>query len=127
MELNSSNILKNFGGLDKNNLIELFQLNNDNLFQIKKSLYYDINNMITFLENHKNELCVLSLNIKSIRSKFPQLQSLLRILSNKSYCFDAICIQETWLNENDNYHFFNSETGAFELCPCREFRVKQIK
>ena len=105
--LNTTDILNNYGGTINNNLININNLNDDNsILQINESRYYDIEGLKHFLSCHKDELFILSLNIQSIRSKFPQLQMILFELARDSYTPDLICLQETWLPDEDNINLF---------------------
>ena len=52
-------------------------------------------------------LSILSLNIQSLSSKFSELQTIVNHLISQSCQFDVICLQETWLSENDNYNLYN--------------------
>ena len=60
-----------------------------------------------------NNITVLSVNIQSLNSKFNQLLGLIEILQDKSLNFDVICLQESWLSEDDNYNLFN--IGGYNL------------
>ena len=123
--LNANVILQNFGGSNANNIIDIFQLNDiDNIIQVKKSLYYDIDSLINFLKTHSTELTILSLNIQSLNSKFSQLQSLLKILSDHSCFFSVICFQESWLSTNDNYGLYKLD--GYKMFK-KDFEIKLSK
>ena len=103
--LSTSDILMNYGGLHANNLLSL--LDSENVFSVKQSLYHNIKKLESFLRLHNDDFCILSMNIQSIRAKFPELQVILQGLRNKSLYFDCLCLQETWLNSESNYYLFN--------------------
>ena len=63
--------------------------------------------MINFLNEHNNDITIFSVNIQSLNSKFNELQGLIKHLEDKSQHFDIICLQESWLSEDDNYDIFN--------------------
>ena len=108
--LNTHDILSKYGGTLTNNLQNIIISNEDShkdVFNSKSSLYYDIGTVEHFLVNHKDKFCLLSMNVQSLRAKFDQLQSILQNLKHKSLFFDCVCLQETWLSENDNYSLFN--------------------
>ena len=109
--LNTLDILNKYGNTEENNFIEIGNLINKNEISlgIKPSLYYDLDGMKSYLKLHKNEINILSLNIQSINSKFSELCCILQSLKNDSCFFDIICVQETWLNQLDNYNLFNIE------------------
>ena len=62
--------------------------------------------MTNFLTYHKNNISVLSWNIQSLNSKFNEFTGLIQLLEDKSLHFDVICLQESWLSEEDNYNLF---------------------
>ena len=63
--------------------------------------------MVNFLKKQMTGLSILSLNIQSLSSKFSELQTIVNHLISQSCQFDVICLQETWLSENDNYNLYN--------------------
>ena len=108
--LDANDILKNYGGLLNNDLSYISSINNDdtlnNTLPSKNSLYYDMDGMVNFLECRRNYFSVLSLNIQSLNSKFNELVGFIQILNNKSLHFDVICLQESWLSDEDDYKMF---------------------
>jgi hypothetical protein len=102
MMLDPNDLLKEFGGMDKNNLLSI--LNNQNLnhqdeiLQFKQSNYYDFDGTRSFLEAHHGELTILSLNAQSINAKIDEISIFLNFLHLKKLSFDIICIQESWLS-----------------------------
>ena len=57
--LNTAEILNNYGGEIRNNLIALSNLNDDeadNIMSTKKSLYYDLDGMIKFLKTNSENI-----------------------------------------------------------------------
>ena len=56
----------------------------------------------------KDKFTVLSLNSQSLHAKFNKLEILIHELREINFEFSAICIQETWLDDN-------SDTGPFQL------------
>ena len=53
-------------------------------------------------EDNKHNLSVLSSNIQSIHSKLSELEAFVDKLSKPNFKFNIICLQESWLSENDD-------------------------
>ena len=53
-----------------------------------------------------NSFTMLSLNTQSLHAKFAKLILLLEVLGAKNLEFSAICIQETWLDNNSDLSLF---------------------
>ena len=115
--LNASNILNNFGGLQDNDLVQIANLNDDDNGDesrlIKQSQYYDIDGMSDFLSTNTNNISVISWNIQSLNSKFNEIAGLIHHLEDQSLHFDVICLQESWLSEEDNYNLFKIDNYTF--------------
>ena len=114
MVLNSSvsDILKNFGGINRNNLNELLQNPEDldNAISIvSESPYIDPNNVTDYLKSFTEHFSVLGINIQCLNAKFDKLKSLIDELAINNVVFSAICLQETWI-EGDN-----PDVSLFEL------------
>ena len=75
---------------------------------VQHSPYYDLDKVIPVLKNNKNGFTILSTNIQSIQSKINEFKIFIDRLKQHDCFFSAICIQETWLTENDC-------TSEFEL------------
>ena len=99
----ASNILRYRGGLNKNNLLEIFK-NIENYEEMlsccSQSPYIDINNVCQYFESHKDDFTVLDFNIQSLNAKFDMFVSFLDELSSSGFYFSAICLQETWIKSN---------------------------
>ena len=86
---------------------------NDENFEIPyigHSAYIDTSELTKYLEDHKNEFTVLSLNIQSIIAKFNSLYALLVELAEKELYFSAICLQESWLAVNSDVSILDIPT-----------------
>ena len=70
---------------------------------INHSHYFDHDSAIKLLKEHTNNFIIFSTNIASIRSKFYELTIFVDELKQNSVKFGAICLQETWLADDDNY------------------------
>ena len=69
---------------------------------IRRSSYYDADMFSVLAEENKHSLSVLSSNIQSIHSKFSELDAFVDELSTLNFKFSIICLQESWLSENDD-------------------------
>ena len=85
--LKESFILNNFGGVQRNSLEHILQLDHgkedyteDSMTEdptlIKMSPYYSFDGFVTMLEQEKNNFIILSINIQSIRAKYDNLSIL---------------------------------------------------
>ena len=75
---------------------------------LKHSSYYDTKSCSSFLKDKVNSFTVLSFNTASILSKFDQVDIFLNELSVTCHPpISAICVQETWLSEEDDSSLFN--------------------
>ena len=107
------NVLRNFGGAVENNLNHILGNLSDtseDLAIFTHSSYIDMSQVEDKLTSSKDKFTVFSLNTQSIHAKFNYLYPLLLDLCNKNLGFSAICLQETWLSEDDNtsiYHIPN--------------------
>ena len=107
------NVLRNFGGAVENNLNHVLGNLSDtseDLAIFTYSSYIDTSQLEDKLTSSKDKFTVFSLNTQSIHAKFNYLYPLFLDLCNKDLGFSAICLQETWLSEDDNtsiYHIPN--------------------
>ena len=105
-------ILKHIGGVNRHNLNELLSHPEDldNAISIvSDSPYISTNNLTTYLKSHTHNFSVLDLNIQSINAKFDEFKLLMDELANENFSFSAICLQETWLDQD------LSDLSLFEL------------
>ena len=117
--MNSSNesnneILKEFGGLNPNSLLEILnqsqdQDQNQNAEDdendpkiLKSSNYTDLDSIDAFVKKNRNSFTIFSVNIECLSSKFNELVNLIKYLKEiHKFHFSAICLQECWLDEDD--------------------------
>ncbi len=104
------------GGVEKNSLIHILEPDidaDDNQHDepdiIHHSPYYDFEKLTPILAKHKKSFSIFSTNIQSIKSKFAQFCIFLKTLSKLDFAFSVICIQESWLSDNDDYSQFQLE------------------
>ena len=117
-----NDILNKHGGLEKNSLIHVLGKNpEDDLLingepqTLEHSKYIDHDVLLDILTEKQNIFKILSLNCQSLRSKFNSLLLLIRYIEeNLSDCnFDAICLQETWFDDNTDTSYYAIE--GYEL------------
>ena len=92
----------NIGEVPQNslsNIIENIDIDNEEPQLFQHSPYMDTDMLINILKTKINTFKCMSLNIQSLYAKFDQLQIYLQTLAQSNCSFDAICIQETWLNK----------------------------
>ena len=76
-------------------------------------LYYDNNKFIDTLKKKNDSFNVLSLNCQSLNAKFSQLQVYIELLKQNNVLISAICLQETWLSEQDDCSLLQLEDYNF--------------
>ena len=112
MSINSEDFLRHKGGLSKNDLTKVLNLdNNGNLIKLK-SEYYSVDELCCFLDKHHNKLTLLSLNINSLNSRYDELCILVDTLAKSNVQIFLICIQEAriQLNADINHLKLNNYT-----------------
>ena len=73
----SADVLNPYGGTQVNNLINILRSNDDSdIATLKCSPYMDLNTVKSHLQNNRNNFTVFTLNVKSLNSKFSEIQSL---------------------------------------------------
>ena len=105
----SSEVLGHVGGFEKNNLdaiLKLLDQNEEQEHSYPPSYYVDIDEFISKIPQNEATFPILTLNIQCLSAKFDNLCAFLHELSNHSFFFGAICIQETWLPGNFDYDLF---------------------
>ena len=104
-----NDFLEQYEGTDVNNLINTLRLNDDNneIATLKYSPYMDLNTIKKHLHENENLFTVFSLNAECINAKFAELHVLIDDLNAEHCTFCAICIQETWLNDNDDASMYS--------------------
>ncbi len=117
-------ILNNvIGGFDNNCLNNVLQLDDgyneaEEIIQVQvinHSAYYDNDILVPKLLSMKDNFTILSTNMECINDKHNELEIFVHELREKGFGFSAICIQESWLSNEDNYAPLNI-TG-YDLIP----------
>ena len=102
-------ILDNYGGEKLNSLLNIANADDEDDNEIKTmqpSPYYALNDFVTHMNCSKHNFTILSLNIQSINAKFNNLIALVDIINKKDSKISAICLQESWIGENDDLSTF---------------------
>ena len=103
------NILSNFGGLEANSFLKVLGIDNEENNEINitnPSPYYSLEQFVDYIHTLKDKFVVLSLNIQSINAKFDNFTILIDVINKQNSLIDAICLQETWLDEHDDLSIF---------------------
>ena len=99
--------LKHHGGLEKNSLDRVLRQHSNeesiDLHTFTSSSYYDHNLFNKLIQAHKQQFSFMSSNIQSINAKIDELKAFVIEMEQLNFQSDAICFQETWLDELDNY------------------------
>ena len=96
----ADDLLKNIGGVNRNDLNSILKNNNENdesFESYNESNYYDIDTLSKLLQKDCQKFNTISLNIESLNAKFTQLNVFLESLYKHKCQIDAILLQETWL------------------------------
>ncbi len=101
--------MKHLGGVASNSLTHILQLNNTDSIDefppqiIPTSSYYDCENFISLIKStNSSNFCAFSSNIQSVNAKFSELHAFIVDLESSNFNFGVICLQESWLNANDD-------------------------
>ena len=101
----TENVLKQHGGIVANDLSHLLASSSEDYEPrfINHSLYYSTHDMPSFVKSQNNHFTLLSLNAQSINAKISKLQLLIHQLNLQNIRIDAIAIQESWLQFDDDH------------------------
>ena len=109
----NNTILRNYGGLNNNNLLSIIQEDNetemDHSLLYKPSNYFTQEQLTTMSKNFTQHFSVLTLNCQSINAKFDTIVLLVDQLRQNNFEFSAICLQETWLENDSDLSIFQIE------------------
>ena len=105
------NVLSYIGGIRNNDLSNILDTNefdsNDELQTTCRSSYYDSDNFDKLTTTTNKCFSILTTNIQSLNSKFSKLEAFVDVLSKNNFKFSVICLQETWLSDNDDLCLFS--------------------
>ena len=105
-------ILRNFGGTQSNSLTHIVQEEHsdiDDSCRFVQSNYYTHDDFVTTAANFMEHFSVLTLNCQSLNAKFDSLTLLIEELREQNFQFSAICLQETWLDNDTDLSLFQIE------------------
>ena len=114
-ELFNESILRNFGGIESNNFLNLldnFQTDSDSFLNINLSSYYStecLSNTLGYELQSESLFIVLCLNCQSLNSNFDRIQILMEELKQHNIIVSALCLQETWMDDDTDLSLFNLE------------------
>ena len=98
--------LKHHGGLEKNSLDRILRQHCNeesiDLHTFTSSSYYDHNLFNKLIQAHKQQFSIMSSNIQSINAKIDELKAFVIEMEQLNFQFDAICLQETWLDDTQD-------------------------
>ena len=102
---------KNYDGFSLVNLLnEELDFDEDEApILFKHSTYYDNDSFINAMKLKKDSFIVISLNCQSLRAKFNQLKVYLELFQRNNISISAICLQETWLSDQDDVSLLQLE------------------
>ena len=103
-QLEESEVLKNFGGVNRNNLSNLLA-SDDFDCDIDLSSYspYVIQeNVPDYIGDAKNNFSIFSLNCQSINAKYDKIKVVLEDFCSKKVQFSVLNFQESWLKSDPN-------------------------
>ena len=83
------------------------------------SSYYDHNLFNKLIQAHKQQFSIMSSNIQSINAKIDELKAFVIEMEQLNFQFDAICLQETWLDDTQ-------DTSSIQLDNLHMYHTKQI-
>ena len=119
----TDDILDKIGGIQLNSLNAIIEPDQDltdteapAIFD--HSPYADQDSLANILKHKKEVFKCLSVNIQSINAKIDQLHICFDELQSNKRSFDAICVQETWLNGGSPTEHLQIEGYTMINSPC---------
>ena len=109
----TNDLLNALGGVARNFLQSVCDLdlilngNDDEPDLLQMSPYHDDQSLIDIISKKKDIFKCMSINIQSLNSKIDELKIYIEHLKQSGCQFDAILLQETWLNNDTNSARFN--------------------
>ena len=111
--LSAKDILKEYGGVDKNmleNILSAYEHHDTEIHTLKHSPYYSVDNLPKYLCIKNGNFNLLSINVDGLLSKIDELSALIELLHQQNIVFDAICIQESHLDNT-----YKQDTACIQL------------
>ena len=91
---------------DLNNILHTNEFDSVELQTTRRSSCYDLDNFDKLTCSTHKCFSILSTNIQSINAKFNELEAFVEDLGKHNFKFSVICLQETWLSDNDDLCLF---------------------
>ena len=111
--LSAKDILKEYGGVDKNmleNILSAYEHHDTEIHTLKHSPYYSVDNLPNYLCIKNGNFTLLSINVDGLLSKIDELSALIELLHQQNIVFDVICIQESHLDNT-----YKHDTACIQL------------
>jgi hypothetical protein len=116
-------ILKNLGGLQNNSFLHVIDSNeivqDEEPVLINHSPYVNDEMLVETIKCKSDVFKCLSLNIQSVNAKIQELRIYIEHLQQENCAFDAILLQETWLNESNNTDLLQINGYQLISQPCK--------
>jgi len=95
---------EDYAGTDKdlNYILKTFEDSENEISTISDSRYLSVANIRSLFRNNPNDFLIMTLNTQSIHAKFNNIYPIISALSASGLYFGAICLQETWLTDEDD-------------------------
>ena len=133
--------LQNYGGAAQNDLRKIINDESDNNninASLNPSDYHDLDDMAQVLVSKEGDFKIFSFNAESLASKIDRLKIFMKFLSEKNIYFDAICINECWIDsfgddleiEGYNAHVLSRKVGykgGLVTYVLKEYDVKPLE
>ena len=97
-------ILDNYGGLNANDFIRIFNGDSNDQDQssltLNQSNYHDLSDLLSGLVfKDQTQFKVLSFNTESLPSKIDNIKTFIETLKSEQVSYDAISVTECWLEQ----------------------------
>ena len=118
--LSTSDILKEYGGVDRNmlkNLLDAYEHDTNELDIIQNSLYYSINSLPKTIRTDAGNFTILCLNTDGLLSKIEELRVLIAIFGYQGIYIDVICIQESHLDDTYDSNSALIQINGYDCIP----------
>ena len=100
MESLNIEILRDYGGTDKNDLRTILNdeadYDDNSVITIQVSNYHDTNAIISHLKNKQQQFKLIGFNVESLNSKIDHIRIFISLLKDNNIIFDAICINSQY-------------------------------
>ena len=113
LTLSVNEVLSNLGNGETSqylleNIVDALR-DDDEVKIIHPSRYFSSHDMPYSLRNEDSKFNTITINSQSINAKFDELVILIEILKQQNIHIDAICVQETWLDDTSDISRFHLE------------------